>query len=101
MKASQFSDAQKAFILRQGADGVATCSPNVPTIGSMVKAWNLDDFENGVSGVTTLTVVADDNDRTKYLDRAKAFLKQKYPVVGVIPGTLTAFSTSLPAGPRS
>jgi hypothetical protein len=43
------------------------------------KAWNLDDFENGVSGVTMLTVVADDNDRTYYLNRAKAFLKQKYP----------------------
>jgi hypothetical protein len=24
------------------------------------KAWNLDDFKNGVSGVTMLTVVADD-----------------------------------------
>jgi hypothetical protein len=41
------------------------------------KAWNLDDFENGVSGVTMLTVVADDDDRTKYLNRAKAFLKQR------------------------
>jgi hypothetical protein len=44
------------------------------------KAWNLDDFENGVSGVTMLTVVADDNDRTYYRNRAKAFLKQKYSV---------------------
>jgi hypothetical protein len=44
------------------------------------KAWNLDDFKNGVSGVTMLAVVADDNDRTKYLNRAKAFLKQKGPV---------------------
>jgi hypothetical protein len=44
------------------------------------KAWNLDDFENGVSGVTMLKVVADDNDRTYYLTRAKAFLKQKDPV---------------------
>ena len=44
------------------------------------KAWNLDDFENGVSGATMLTVVADDNDRTYYQNRAKAFLKQKYPV---------------------
>ena len=44
------------------------------------KAWNLDDFKNGVSGVTMLTVVADDNDRTYYLNRAKAFLKQKDPV---------------------
>jgi transcriptional regulator with XRE-family HTH domain len=41
------------------------------------KAWNLDDFGNGVLGVTMLTVVADDNDRTYYLHRAKAFLKQK------------------------
>jgi hypothetical protein len=44
------------------------------------KAWNLDDFKNGVSGVTMLRVVADDNDRTKYLNRSKAFLKQKDPV---------------------
>jgi hypothetical protein len=42
------------------------------------KAWKLEDFENGVPGVTMLTVVADDNDRTSYLNRAKAFLKQKY-----------------------
>jgi hypothetical protein len=42
------------------------------------KAWNLDDFKNGVSGVTMLTVVADDGDRTGYLIRAKAFLKQKH-----------------------
>jgi transcriptional regulator with XRE-family HTH domain len=41
------------------------------------KAWNLDDFGNGVLGVTMLTVVADDSDRTYYLHRAKAFLKQK------------------------
>ena len=44
------------------------------------KAWKLEDFENGVPGVTMLTVVADDNDRTKYLNRADAFLKQKDPV---------------------
>jgi hypothetical protein len=44
------------------------------------KTWNLDDFKNGVSGVTMLAVVADDNDRTKYLNRANAFLKQKNPV---------------------
>jgi hypothetical protein len=44
------------------------------------KAWNLDDFENGVSGVTMLPVVASDNDRTYYLKRAKAFLKQKDPI---------------------
>jgi hypothetical protein len=42
------------------------------------KAWNLDDFENGVSGVTMLTIVADDNNRTRYLIRAKAFLEQKH-----------------------
>jgi hypothetical protein len=41
------------------------------------KAWNLDDFENGVPGVTMLTVVADDNVRGEYLNRAKAFLRQK------------------------
>ena len=44
------------------------------------KAWNLDDFKNGVSGVTMLAVVADDNDRTKYLNRANAILKQKDPI---------------------
>ena len=44
------------------------------------KAWNLDDFENGVSGVTMLTVVADDNERTYYLNRPKAFLDIAYPV---------------------
>jgi hypothetical protein len=44
------------------------------------KAWSLDDFESGVSGVTMLTVVADDNDRKAYLNRAKALLKQKQPV---------------------
>jgi hypothetical protein len=42
------------------------------------KAWNLDDFQNGVSGVTMLTVVADDKDRAEYLRRATAFLKQKH-----------------------
>jgi hypothetical protein len=31
-----------------------------------------------VSGVTMLTVVADDNDRAEYLRRATAFLKQKH-----------------------
>jgi hypothetical protein len=34
------------------------------------KAWNLDNFENGVLGVTMLTVVADDNDRTYYLSES-------------------------------
>ena len=41
------------------------------------KAWSLDDFESGVSGVTMLTVVADDNDRKAYLNRAKALLEHK------------------------
>ena len=31
------------------------------------KAWSLDDFGNGVPGVTMLTVVADDSERTEYL----------------------------------
>jgi PPOX class probable FMN-dependent enzyme len=44
------------------------------------KAWSLDDFEGGVSGVTMLTVVADDNDRKAYLNWAKALLEQKQPV---------------------
>jgi hypothetical protein len=44
------------------------------------KTWSLDDLQNRVPGVTMLTVVADDNDRTYYLTRAKAFLKQKDPV---------------------
>jgi uncharacterized protein len=44
------------------------------------KAWSLDDFESGVSGVTMLTVVADDHDRETYLNRAKALLEQKQPV---------------------
>jgi PPOX class probable FMN-dependent enzyme len=44
------------------------------------KAWSLDDVEGGASGVTMLTVVADDNDRKAYLNRAKALLEQKQPV---------------------
>ena len=40
-------------------------------------AWSLDDFESGVLGVTMLTVVADDNDRKAYLNRAKALLEQR------------------------
>jgi hypothetical protein len=39
------------------------------------KAWSLDDFENGVSGVTMLTVVADEKKRGEYLSRAKAILE--------------------------
>jgi hypothetical protein len=41
------------------------------------KAWSVDDFESGVSGVT---MVADNNDRKAYLNRAKALLKQMQPV---------------------
>jgi hypothetical protein len=55
------------------------------------KAWNLDDFKNGVSGVIMLAVVADDNDRTKYLNRANAFLKQKDPVRSYDPGAPPPF----------
>jgi hypothetical protein len=40
------------------------------------KAWSLDDFENGVPGVTMLTVVADEKKRREYLDRARAMLKR-------------------------
>jgi hypothetical protein len=39
------------------------------------KAWSLDDFQNGVSGVT-ITMVADATERILYLSRAKAMLKQ-------------------------
>ena len=55
------------------------------------KAWSLDDFESGVSGVTMLTIVADDNDRKAYLNRAKALLKQE------LPGPLATSSSSRPA----
>ena len=40
------------------------------------KAWSLDDFENGVSGVTMLTVVADEEKRREYLNRAKMMLRR-------------------------
>ena len=40
------------------------------------KAWSLRDFENGVPGVTMLTVVADEKKRLEYLNRAKLMLKQ-------------------------
>ena len=33
------------------------------------KAWSLKDFENGVPGVTMLTVVADERKRREYLNR--------------------------------
>ena len=39
-------------------------------------AWSVNDFENGVPGVTMLTVVADENKRREYLDRAKVMLKR-------------------------
>lgn len=39
-------------------------------------AWSLDDFENGVHGVTMLTVVADEKKRREYLNRAKVMLKR-------------------------
>jgi hypothetical protein len=41
------------------------------------KTWSLDDFENGVAGVTMLTVVVDDNGRRVYLNRAMVLLRQK------------------------
>jgi hypothetical protein len=37
---------------------------------------SFDDFENGVSGVTMLTVVADEKERREYLNRAKVMLKR-------------------------
>jgi hypothetical protein len=40
------------------------------------KAWSLKDFENGVPGVTMLTVVADEKKRREYLDRAKLMLRR-------------------------
>jgi hypothetical protein len=43
-----------------------------------------------------LTVAADDDDRTEYLNRAKAFLKQKYPVrVAAIQGAHRFLSLTL------
>ena len=38
------------------------------------KTWSPDDFEDGVAGVTMLTIVAEDSDRKAHLKRAKAFL---------------------------
>jgi hypothetical protein len=40
------------------------------------KAWSLKDFENGVPGVTMLTVVADEKNRREYLVRAKLMLRR-------------------------
>jgi hypothetical protein len=45
-------------------------------INAIGKAWSLDDFENGVSGVTMLTVVADEEKRREYLNRAKMRLRR-------------------------
>ena len=39
-------------------------------------AWSLKDFENGVPGVTMLTVVADEKKRREYLNRAKSMLRR-------------------------
>jgi hypothetical protein len=39
-------------------------------------AWSLKDFENGVPGVTMLTVVADERKRREYLNRARLMLKE-------------------------
>ena len=39
-------------------------------------AWSLEDFENGVPGVTMLTVVADEKKRREYLNQAKVMLKR-------------------------
>jgi hypothetical protein len=39
------------------------------------KAWSLKDFENGVPGVTMLTVVVNGKKRREYLNRAKVMLK--------------------------
>ena len=40
------------------------------------KAWSLRDFENGVPGVTMLTVVADEKKRREYQNRAKVMRKR-------------------------
>ena len=38
------------------------------------KAWSVDDLKSRVPGVSMVTVVAEDNDRTEYLNRGKALL---------------------------
>jgi hypothetical protein len=40
------------------------------------KTWSLDDFDKGLAGVTMFTMVADDSDRAKYLNQAKALLEK-------------------------
>jgi hypothetical protein len=42
------------------------------------RAWSRDDFQNGVSGVTVLTRVADAIERLLYLSRAKEMLEQDF-----------------------
>jgi hypothetical protein len=38
------------------------------------EAWSLDDFESGVTGVSMLTVIADE--KNGYLNRAREMLKR-------------------------
>jgi hypothetical protein len=38
------------------------------------KAWRLGDLQNRVPGVTMVSLIADDNDRTEYSNRARAVL---------------------------
>ena len=40
------------------------------------KAWSLKDLENGVPGVTMLTVVVDEKKRHEYLDRARLMFRR-------------------------
>jgi hypothetical protein len=48
------------------------------------KAWSLNDFENGVPGVTMLTVVADEKKRREYLNQAKVMLKRNSEVMAAV-----------------
>jgi len=41
------------------------------------KAWNLDDLHNRVPGVSMVSLIADDSDRTHYLNRARASLESE------------------------
>jgi hypothetical protein len=41
-------------------------------------AWSLRDFENGVSGVTIFTVVANEKKKREYLNRARDMLKVRF-----------------------
>ena len=65
------------------------------------KAWKLEDFENGVPGVTMLTVVADDNDRTLLSESGEGVSKtQVYPSArcdpGAYPFLIQALSLPMP-----